>query len=101
MVLCPAYSRGRAGGMEGDEESLGLENRGHLEPAVERDDDAHERGVGLARPAVGAQHILMRKNVVGQDEAAGIDELPDELEVPLVLLLRRVEEDDVEDVLDV
>ncbi len=71
-----------------------------LEASVERDGDALERRVGLAGLRVGAERLLVREDVVGDEEAARLDLVPRELEEALVVLLLGVDEDDVEDVLD-
>lgn len=42
----------------------------------------------------------MREDVVGDDERPGFELRPGQLEQPLVVVLLRVDEDDVEDVLD-
>src|SRR5262245_53235913 len=87
---CQAPDRSRAVG-EDDRE---------LEASVEREGDAFDRRIGLPRRGVGAQGLDVREDVVGDDEAARLDMLARECEQPLVVVLLRVDEDHVEDVLD-
>ena len=59
-----------------------------------------ERGIALAGAGVGAEDLLVGEDVVREDQRPGVDQAADELEVALVLVLLRVDEDDVEDVLE-
>src|SRR5712691_5718050 len=76
------------------------EDAAELEAAVERDGHRDESRVGLAGGGVRAQGLGVREDVVGDDQRTRLELRPRELEQPLVVLLLRVEEDDVEHVVD-
>src|SRR2546423_5832054 len=71
-----------------------------LQPAVERDRDTEERGVGLPRRRVRGELVGVEDDVVGDHERARLEPLSREHEQLLVEPVRRVEEDDVEHVVD-
>src|SRR6266536_4463055 len=71
-----------------------------LQAAVERHRDALEGRVGLPGARIDAERVLVRENVVGDDDRPGLQLPASDLEQLLVLLLLGVEEDDVEDVVD-
>src|SRR5438477_6379284 len=71
-----------------------------LKPSVERDGRRRERRVGLPGARVRAEGVLVGQDVVGHDQRARLELAARELEEPLVVLLLRVEEADVEDVVD-
>src|SRR5919197_4259309 len=80
--------------------SGGTEHDGELQAAVERDRDAQQRRVGLARVDVGLERVRVEDHVVGDDESALLELAASQLEELLVLLVRGIEEDDVEDIVD-
>src|SRR5438477_12996703 len=71
-----------------------------LEATVEWDRHRLERRVRLARLRIGAERLLVREHVVGDDQRPRLELRPRELEQALVVVLLGVEEDDVEDVVD-
>src|ERR1044072_5820198 len=80
--------------------SVLAEDDGELEAAVERDRRAEQRGGGLPSLHVGLQRVRMHDNVVRNHECARLELPARELEQLLVHLVRGVEEDEVEDVVD-
>ena len=81
--------------------AISAQDDAQLEAAVERHGDALERRIGLAGGRVGAERIRVGEDVVGDDERrparASSRASREQL---LVVVLLRVEEDDVEDVVD-
>ena len=63
------------------------QHHAELEPAIERDGDADEVGVGLPRARVLGERVGMREDVVGHHDAAGLDLLAREPEQLLVVVL--------------
>src|SRR3954468_3749492 len=78
----------------------GAEHDGQLQTPVERDGHGLERRVRLAGGRVRAERVLVRKDVVGYDERAGLELRQSQVEQLLVVAFLGVEEDDVEDVVD-
>jgi hypothetical protein len=71
-----------------------------LKAAVQRKRDALEPRIGLPRPRVRPEHVLVGEDVVGDDESACLQLRARKLEQALVIVLLGVEEADVEDVVD-
>src|SRR5262249_52820586 len=69
---------------------------GQLEASVERDGDADERRVLLPCQRVGAEGVDVREHVVGDEQRPRIDLVAREPEEGVVVVLLRVDEDDVE-----
>src|SRR3954447_24047637 len=78
----------------------GAEHDGELQSAVERNGHRLEGRVRLAGGRVRAERVLVRKDVVGYDERAGLELRQSQVEQLLVVALLGVQEDDVEDVVD-
>src|SRR5205814_3524173 len=76
------------------------EHHGELQAPVERDGHRLQRWVGLARTGVSPERLLVREHVVGDDERARLELPARKLEQLLVVVLLRVQEDEVEDVVD-
>jgi len=76
------------------------QNDAELQAAVERDGDAEKVGVGLPRRRILRERVGVGEDVVGDEQAAWLDLPAREREPLLVVVLLRVDEHDVEDVLD-
>src|SRR5262245_5486640 len=71
-----------------------------LEAAVERERHALQGRVGLPGLRVRGEGLGVREDVVRHEQRAGLDLVARQLEQPLVVVLLRVDEHDVEDILD-
>src|SRR3954453_3455969 len=78
----------------------GAEHDGQLQAMLERDGHALERRVRLAGGRVRAERVLVREDVVGYHERAGLELRQSQVEQLLVVVFLGVQEDDVEDVVD-
>src|SRR5689334_11007140 len=80
--------------------SVVAEHDAQLQAAVEGDGHRREGWVGLTRLGVRAERLDVREDVVGDHQRAGLELRAGEPEELLVVVLLRVEEDDVEHVVD-